>query len=177
MTDTPSHLPSPEDEIVDLDDFPKTKSVLLGAGLVVLLNLLVGVIGFQFLCCMNLALGGFTVVSHFTKSNGISVTSGTGAKLGLMGTLIGSLVVWCIALLVMPNKAEQIEQQRDQVIQQFQEPGNEQAIEMVERILRPENAGFFVLADFAMLVLGAVLLGSLGGMIGASLSRKGPEAR
>lgn len=165
-----------EGEIVDLDSFSKRKSILIAAAVTAVL----GLVGYSYmLLCIHFVIGGFAAAGHFAKRYSISFSSIIGAKLGALSAFLGMLVAFVVFAIAFYTgfTEEDFEPLREQILQTLYEDGQPEAAEYAENMtleqVRPLILG-------AMVTIGSVvslLLGALGGIIGAAMFKRGPEAK
>lgn len=165
-----------EDEIVDLDTCSKRKSVLIAAAITTLL----GFVGYSYIfLCIHYVIGGVAAAGHFANRHRITVSSLTGAKLGAVAAFCGMLIFYvAFPLWYLPSvPEEQWTELREQVIKQAYESGQPEAAEAAGSLFTSDNVPMFLVGILVVLTLASLLLGALGGVIGASLFKKGPAAR
>ncbi len=164
-----------EDEIVDLDTCSKRKSILIAVAITAVL----GFVPYSYpLLCGHFFLGGFAAAGHFAKLHRITISFGRGAKMGSLSAFLGMAVAFPIvfAFPLLNTSEEAWQEMADSLSQSFYERGQPEAVEVIQKALPPENIGFVVFSLFILLSVFAVLLGALGGGLGASLFKKGPQA-
>ncbi|MBK1877903.1 hypothetical protein [Pelagicoccus mobilis] len=165
-----------EDEIVDLDSCAKKKSIFIAAAVTAVL----GLVGYSYMLLgIHFVIGGFAAAGHFAKRHSISFSSMIGAKLGALSAFLGMLVSFTVFAIVFYTgfTEEDFEPLREQILQTLYEDGQPDAAEYAENMtleqVRPLILG-------AMITVGSVvslLLGALGGVIGAAMFKRGPEAK
>ncbi len=165
-----------EEEIVDLDTCSKKKSILIAAAITAVL----GFVGYSYLfLCMHYIIGGFAAAGSFAKRHQISFTAGTGAKLGAVSSFLGMLVAFTVFAIVFYNGFAEadFETAREEILRQFYEDGQPEAADLIENMtleqVRPLVVGVMLAAGSLL----SLILGALGGIIGASVFKKGPLAR
>jgi hypothetical protein len=133
------------------------------------LGIIVGCVG-----CLSSVIAGVVAVWHYTNTNALTVSPGSGAGMGGAAAILGGLVAYLIALLlqsigVLPTQEELAAMQLDALRDRGM---SESEIEAAEQF-----AGFGQgpIAILIGLVLGAIL-GAIGGAIGAAVFKKGPAA-
>lgn len=164
------------EEIVDLDGCSKKKSILIAAAVTAVL----GMVGYSYmLLCIHFVIGGFAATGHFAKRYSISFSSMIGAKMGALSAFLGMLVSFSIFAIVFYTgfTEEDFEPLREEILQTLYQDGQPEAAEFAENMtleqVRPLILG-------AMITVGSVvslLLGALGGVIGSSMFKRGPEAK
>lgn len=165
-----------EGEIVDLDTCSKKKSILIAAGITAAL----GFVGYSYLfLCIHYIIGGFAAAGGFAKRHSITISAGTGAKLGAVSSFLGMLVAFTVFAIVFYNGFSEadFETAREEILQKFYEDGQPEAAEFAENLsleqVRPLVVGVMLAAGSAL----SLILGALGGVIGASVFKKGPRAQ
>ncbi|MDQ8181850.1 hypothetical protein [Pelagicoccus sp. SDUM812005] len=165
-----------EEQIVDLDTCPKKKSILIAAAITAVL----GFVGYSYLfLCIHYIIGGFAAAGGFAKRHSISISAGTGAKLGAVSSFLGMLVAFTVFAIVFYNGFAEadFETAREEILRKFYEDGQPEAAEFAENLtleqVRPLVVGVMLAAGSAL----SLILGALGGVIGASVFKRGPQAR
>lgn len=152
----------------------QTRSVLIGALVVALLSTsYLSLI--NCFCCAGVIIGAMVSVWHYTSTNSLTIEAGRGAVFGVLAAALGSLVAIVINYMLTQmgldaNAAvaetlirmfgdfmppEQLDQMRAQVAQQ-------QDVSLGQQLI----SGLFG-------VVVASIFGAIGGVIGASLFKKG----
>jgi hypothetical protein len=135
------------------------------------------IVGFA-ACCIPAILGGLIAVWHYTNTNNLTLAMGAGAKLGAMAGLVGALISTVLsyvlkALGLLPSTSEAAEIQRQAMIERGM---TDQQIEQAMRIAEMSSG---ILGQLVFVIVGCLifaLIGALGGLIGASMFKKGPTA-
>ena len=164
----------------------KTPSVVLGAAVYTVLAVL-----FSFLAtrggpalqaaagcgvCLAVLAGPLVAVWHFASTHRATLLAGQGAGLGALAGAVGALGSGLvsqalISLDVLPDAAEALAMQRDQMLSQGMDPAQiDSAMQMAETL--GTLSANPVLGIVAGVALGAAL-GALVGAVGASMFRKG----
>ena len=161
----------------------RTRAILTGAAATIGLSIL-GFIPFVGACCSCLAIlaSGFAATWDYTRREQVTIPGGDGAKMGALAgaaafgiTTVLMLVVW--AALGAPNLADLIIPRIEQ--QMNAQPGMtpemlDQMLGIYEMVLG--NPAFLV--GFSILGLFIQVIGGvLGGLIGASVFKKGGDLR
>ncbi len=153
----------------------KLQSILLGGvivGLAVPFMNLVPVLG-ACLCCLAFIGAGMLSSYHYTDSNQITIKGGEGAGLGAGSGAVAGVVASVVSFLLMgfgivPDAAEMLRELEDAgVFEGMDRDTEDMFINMMESMYVP--------ISFVMNVLGGVILGLIGGIMGASLFKKGEE--
>lgn len=159
----------------------KNQSILLGALVTALIGIILAYVAQanQYLgllvCCVPGIFGALLAVWHYADTEGVTLTSGEGAKMGAVTGAIGSILSTLLSLILqkvglMKDPMEQMEHQRTQLELQGLSPEQiEQAMGMAEQLTSP---AFLVVFALLGIVIGA-LIGAAGGAIGAGLFKKG----
>ncbi|MBC2606358.1 hypothetical protein [Pelagicoccus albus] len=165
-----------EDEIVDLDTCSQKKSIALAAAITAVL----GFVGYSYLfLCIHFVIGGLAAAGHFAKRFGITISIFTGVKMGAISSFLGMLITFvAFPLWALPSITdEEWAKLREEFIRQAYESGQPEAAEVGERIFVSDNATMFLVGIFIAGTVLSLVLGSLGGMLGATFFKKGPEAK
>lgn len=154
----------------------KLNSLLLG-------GLLIGILSTSYLgfinmaCCAGVILGAMAGVWHYTNENDLTIPPGTGAGMGVMMGIIGSLVAlalnYVVGLVGLPD-SEAISQQIQQMFMGGGEmtPEQEEAMEAMQD--QANNPAFRAMQIGIGFVVTAIF-GAIGGAIGAAVFKKGEE--
>lgn len=165
-----------EDEIVDLDSCSKKKSVLLGSLVGVLLSLVP--ISFLILI-LPYTLAGLAAVAHFTKRHTVTISSGTGAKIGALAAVIGMvpILILTISVFMTGGIDEQFEQLRHQYIKEAYENGSPQLAEAAEGLNLDDAMPLILIGVGFLLTAVSLLEGAIGGLLGAAMYKRGNLAK
>jgi len=151
----------------------KLQSILLGGvilGVAIPLVSIVPVLG-ACLCCLAFIGAGVLTTYHYTDTNEVTISGGEGAGMGAGAGAIAGLVATFVTLLLMgfgliPDASEVVrEMERGGVFEQLDAATEDQIRGLVESFFVPLQATFNV--------IGGALLSLIGGVIGASLFKKG----
>ncbi|MDX1429663.1 MAG: DUF4199 domain-containing protein [Rhodothermales bacterium] len=153
----------------------KQQSIILGSAVVTVLSTsYLGLI--NCLCCAGVVIGAMVAVWHYTSTNSLTMKTGEGAVLGLTVAIIGSLIsaVLDYVLIKMGIRADQAIMQiiLDTMGDQMPPESYDQMIEQMEQPVT--IAGFAMQAVFGVVIAG--IFGAIGGVIGASIFKKGDDA-
>ena len=134
-------------------------------------NNLAGVI-----CCLVALVAPMITIWHYTTTHSLTVPAGKGAGLGALTTGLGTLINVVVGLVlqavgVLPNLGETLAEAREQAIEQSVAQGNsaedaQAAVDMMSFMFEPAFL-------YPLTILGAVLVGAIGGAIGAAVFKKG----
>ena len=151
----------------------KLQSILLGGvvmGVAIPLVSIVPLLGVC-LCCLAFIGAGVLTTYHYTDTNSLTITGGEGAGMGAGAGAIAGLIATFVTLLLMgfgivPDASEVVrEMEREGLFDQMDPDMEDWFTSMVE--------SFFVPAQATVNVIGGALLSLIGGVIGASLFKKG----
>ncbi len=158
----------------------KQQSIILGGLVAGLLS--TSYLGFiNFLCCAGILAGAMVAVWHYTSTNDLTLSGGQGATLGLQAAFLGWAVAFILNFVLMSAGLR-----HDLAITEFflntmgDQMPPEQVDLMEEQINTPFTMGWY-LKNGLLSVNGAVgigltaLFGAIGGAIGASAFKNGPE--
>lgn len=163
-------------EIVDLDTCSKKKSILIGVAITAVL----GFVPYSYLFLgIHFLLGGVAAAGHFAKRYSVTISAFTGVKLGALASLLGMLTTFvAYPLWALPTITDdEWTMVREQVMKQSYEQGRPEAADFAEKFLVADNVTLFLVVVFVMGFGFSLLLGSLGGLIGSAVFKKGPEAQ
>ena len=159
----------------------KTPSILFGAAVSVALGLagallvsrlsLSGQMAVGTATCLLAFAGPFLAVRHYVRASGQPMAVGPGAGLGAVTGVVGGLLTAAlqqllVALDVLPDAAEAIAAQREQLVAAGMPP------EQIAEILRIAEASATAATPFLSVALNGVtglLVGALGGALAAAL--------
>ncbi|MFN3345816.1 MAG: hypothetical protein ACK412_09225 [Chloroherpetonaceae bacterium] len=163
---TESHSESP-------DNF---NSILIGGavifviGIVPFLNLING-------CCLGMLLGGGVSVWHYTNQYNLTLTSGEGFKLGALAGLLGGLagLVVSYVLIALFDYQPGKEELQELMLNIF---GSDPAVRaQMEESFREQSTNALSASAIAISTITTAIIyplfAGLGGIIGASLFKKG----
>lgn len=149
----------------------KTQSILLGGGAIGVAAALLSLIPIAGGClaCLTCIAAGVLAVWHYTDTYNLTITGGQGAGMGALAGIVALVVSGLIgfvfqAIGLMPSFSEAFEQG---VSQGNTDP--EQAEQIIEFITGPAGIATFIVVG---LILYSIL-GMIGGVIGASVFKKG----
>lgn len=158
----------------------KQQSIILGGLVAGLLS--TSYLGFiNVLCCAGVLAGAMVAVWHYTSTNELTLSGGQGATLGLQAALLGWVVAFVLNFVLMSAGLR-----HDLAIAEFflNNMGDSMPPESVEEMERQIDTPFtlgWYLKTTLMSVNGAIgiglsaLFGAIGGAIGASAFKNGPE--
>jgi hypothetical protein len=151
-------------------------SVLIGGavifviGIVPFLNLING-------CCLGMLLGGGVTVWHYTNQYNLSLTSGEGFKLGALAGLLGGLagLVVSYVLIALFDYQPGKEELQELMLNIF---GSDPAVRaQMEESFREQSENILSTSSIAISTITTMIIyplfAGLGGIIGASLFKKG----
>ncbi len=152
----------------------KKQSILLGGLVAGLLSTsYLGMI--NMLCCAGVIIGAVVAVWHYTDSNEITISAGQGAVLGLLAALVGWAFSFVLNYVLIKAGIRS-----DLVISQFflDRFGDNMPAEQYDQMLDQMTAEmtfakYFMSAIWGLLA--SVAFGSVGGMIGAMIFKKGGD--
>lgn len=150
----------------------KKQSIILGSAVVTVLS--TSYLGFvNCLCCAGVIAGAMVAVWHYTSNNGITISAGEGAVMGLTVAIIGGLVsaVLDYVLIKMGIRADQAILQAVLDMMGDSMPP-ESYDQMVEQMEQEVTFGAFALQAILGVVIFSIF-GAIGGAIGASIFKKG----
>ncbi len=130
------------------------------------LNIIFGLLG-----CMIMLTSGLVAVWHYATENELTLTGGQGVGIGALAGIVyaaaGLALGWLLILIdILPSPQETLDILRDAGT--FDAPGAEQAESITQMMM---TWGTPVIA-----VVGGVLMGLIGGAIGAALFKRGEES-
>ena len=122
--------------------------------------------------CLTALVGPLVAVWHYTTTHSLTIPAGTGAGIGAGAGALGAILGGIVSLLlqtvgVLPDSAEQLEQQRRTMLDAGMDPAQvDQQLELAASFSNP------VIGLVLGIVIGAVV-GAIAGAIGASVFKKG----
>ncbi len=151
-------------------------SVLIGGTLI----FVIGIVPFLNLinsCCLGMLLGGGVAVWHYTNQYNLTLTSGEGFKLGALAGLLGGLagLVVSYVLIALFDYQPGAEAIKDLMLNIFGDDPTVRA--QMEESFREQSANALSASAIAIGVITTAIIyplfAGLGGIIGASLFKKG----
>ena len=150
--------------------------VVLGVAIPLVLVSIVPVLGVC-LCCLAFIGAGVLTTYHYTDTNSLTITGGEGAGMGAGAGAIAGLVATFVTLLLMgfgivPDAGEELVRQMERVgvFDQMDRDMEDQWTSMIKSLFVPV---LVVPVQATVNVIGGALLSLIGGVIGASLFKKG----
>ncbi len=155
----------------------KTQSILLGGLVVGLLSTsYLGLINMA--CCAGVIIGAVVTVWHYTDTYELTIKAGEGASLGAMAAVVGGLIAMVLNFILVKMGIRADQAIAEFMLERFRENmPPEQYEEAIEQLNQPVTIGTYLKSQWygASLIIYAVF-GAIGGVIGAALFKKGPEA-
>jgi len=152
----------------------RNQSILMGGLVVALLS--TSYLSFiNVLCCIGVIAGAAVAVWHYTDMNEATLTGGQGAVMGLMAALLGFVIATILNFVLI-----KLGIRHDQAVGEFmfnQFGANmppEQADEMRRQLDAPFEVGTYLVNALWGIPI-SIAFGSLGGMIGAKMFKKGGD--
>lgn len=151
----------------------KTQSILIGALTVGILSTsYIGLINFA--CCLGVILGALVAVWHYTSTNSLTLTAGSGAGLGALAGVGGALIAAVLNYLLALAGLDATAVMNDWIIGQFGDQMQpEQIADMREQQANAKTIGGIFQGLLFSVPLFA-LFGAIGGAIGSRIFKKGP---
>ncbi len=130
-----------------------------------IMGMIFGLIG-----CMVMLTSGLVAVWHYTTENELTLTGGEGVGIGSLAgivyAVVGLALAWLLILLnILPSPQETMDMIRESGA--FDAPGAEQGMVFAEMMVTWGGP--------AMAIVGGILMGLIGGAIGAALFKHGKE--
>jgi hypothetical protein len=123
------------------------------------------------LAVLSVALVGVVAALFYARKRQMALSTGTGLKIGMVAGFFAFLAHGTLALVQFVTNPQLLVQELRKAMDQTT-VANPQTRQMMERMLSPEGiVVFMVLIFFVMLVL-FMGLGSVGGVIAASFTRR-----
>lgn len=151
-------------------------SVLLGALVVAILSTsYLSLI--NCLCCLGVIIGSMTAVWHYTSTYGVTIELGHGALLGVLAAALGTLIATIANYLLVQMGLDANAAIAETVISMFSDAMSpEQLDELRSQLQNRQDVSFgqhLISGAFGIII--ASLFGALGGVIGASVFKKGGD--
>lgn len=169
---------NPTDPTRTLEEPDDFKAMLAGAGLIFVLTF----VPFASLACCLPQVGAALLAVHlFTSRYSLTLTPGTGIRLGIFTCLMGALASWAAAMGLYFLLDYQVGAKESQMIalKIAEMAGGQQAVEQVRQALEQQRAQGMgmgtILASLLVGALMATLSGVLGGALGATFFKRGPQ--
>lgn len=159
----------------------KSQSILMGAAVYVVASLITGFVALNggtagqylssVLCCLVAMAGPAVAIWHYTTTNNLTISAGTGAGMGALTVVLGGVVSYAITKVLQvvgayPSDDEIVERARQQMLDQGMDPAQvDGAMGMVEM-----TSG--VVGVLINLVVAAII-GAIAGAIAASVFKRG----
>ncbi len=126
---------------------------------------------FGLLGCMIMLTSGLVAVWHYATENELTLTGGQGVGIGALSgivyAVVGLALGWLLILMgILPSPQDTLDMMRDAGT--FDTPGAEQA-ESITRMMVTWGGPVFA-------IVGGILMGLIGGAIGAALFKRGEES-
>jgi Protein of unknown function (DUF4199) len=152
----------------------KKQSILLGGLVAGLLSTsYLGMI--NFLCCAGVIIGAVVAVWHYTDTNEITLKVGQGAVLGLLAALVGWAVSFILNYILIKSGIRSDLMISQMILDRF---GDSMPPDAYDQMMDAMNAeltfGKYVLSAIWG-VVASLIFGSIGGMIGAVIFKKGGD--
>ena len=154
----------------------KTNAILIGAALVAVTSTsylsIVNV-----LCCAGVIGGGVLAVFRYTTDNRLTITGGEGAKLGFMAALIGAVIALVLTFVLRSIGIRDDLAISNFMIDRFGDQMQPAQLDAMDAQM--SQPVWKTMLSFTTL-LGPVIsgaLGAVGGLIGASVFKKGGDLR
>ncbi len=175
MEPTDPNLEPPVNTPVEPDDF---KAMMIGATCI----FVVAFIPFASLaCCLPQIFGAVLALHLFTSQYRLTLAYGDAIKLGILTVLIGAFASWLVAMLLLMTTGYQVGHEiMELMIKWFKSiPSMAQAVPQMEEAMAKQKAEGLKVTN---LLIGAVSLvvmsgvsGTLGGVLGAAMFKRGPK--
>jgi hypothetical protein len=120
---------------------------------------------------LSIGLVGTAVVMAYARKRHIYPTTSTGLKIGLVAGFFAFLVHGTLALIQFASNPELLAQEIRKAME-ASGGANAQARQLMERMLTPEGLIVIIILSLIVMLILFAGLGSIGGAVGASLSRK-----
>jgi hypothetical protein len=126
----------------------------------------------QVLGVLSIALVGAVAVLYYARKRQLSVSTSTGLKIGLVAGFFAFLAHGTLALIQFTSNRELLIQEIRKAMDQTAGAANPQARQLLERMLTPEGIIYFIILSMLVMMVLFVGLGSIGGALAASMTRR-----
>ncbi|MBC8043369.1 MAG: DUF4199 family protein [Rhizobacter sp.] len=156
-------------------------SVLYGAAIVFVLAIVPYVSFINLLCCLGTVLGGFYTHFHYATNFNLTLTAGDGFKLGALAGLVGGLAAVLVGFVLQLVFDYRAGEEAGRLIGEMMTGGNPAARAQMEQQMAQQKAEGLsvqnILIALGTTVIAYPIFGGIGGAIGASTIKKGPQTQ
>jgi hypothetical protein len=149
-------------------------AALAGIASVVVVNVIALVS--PLLAVLSVALVGVVAALFYSRKRELALSTTTGLKIGMVAGFFAFLAHGTLALIQFVSNPQLLAQELRKAMEQTT-VANAQTRQMMERMLSPEGIVVFVVLIFIVMLVLFMGLGSIGGVIAASLSRRRQRSR
>ena len=149
-------------------------SIFLGAAVVALLSTsYLSLI--NYLCCLGVIVGAMTTIWHYTSTYRLTVEMGRGAVLGLAAAALGAFVAIFLNYLLSPLGLDAGTITAELTMNMFRDMMPPEQLEQLQSQMDQQQGAGLMQRLFSGLfgVVIASVFGAIGGIIGASVFKKG----
>ncbi len=150
------------------------QSLILGSAIVAVLSTsYLGII--NCLCCAGVIAGAMVSVWHYTTNNELTISAGSGASMGAIVGLVGTLIAMILNLALVKMGVRSDLAVTNFIINQFGDSIPPDSLDqMIEQANSPVTIVSYIKSAWVGLIVGP-LFGAIGGIIGASVFKNGTD--
>ncbi len=127
----------------------------------------------QVLGVLSIALVGVVAVLYYARKRQLALSTSTGLRIGLVAGFFAFLAHGTLALIQFTSNREMLIQEiRKAMDQTSAGAANPQARQLLERMLTPDGILYFIILSMLVMMVLFVGLGSIGGALAASITRR-----
>lgn len=127
------------------------------------------------LCCLGVLIGAVVTIWHYTDTNELTISTGTGAKYGVFSALIGLGIAFVLNLILMKMGINHETAINDFIIAKFGDNMPPEQIEAMEAAANQTKTAVDYVKGLAIGSLAFSAFGAIGGAIGAKMFKKGGD--
>ncbi len=150
------------------------QSIILGGLITGLLS--TSYLGFiNFICCLGVLIGTVVTIWHYTDTNELTISAGTGAKYGVFAALIGLGIATLLNFVLLQVGIDHTTAFNDFIIAKLGDTMPPEQIEAMEAAGEEAKSLSGILRGLGMGSVAFAIFGAIGGAIGAKMFKKGGD--